>query len=78
MHSTAKYSIPVFLTIQEVSEILGIPVGTLYNRVSAGNFITYYKFGKLLKFKKQDVLDYIESCKIEPIHRQASSIESFQ
>ena len=38
-----------YLTIKEVSELLSIPVGTLYNYVSSGK-IPYFKIGGHVRF----------------------------
>lgn len=43
-----------YLNIDELSEYLGIKKKTLYNKTNRGE-IPYFKFGRLIRFKKSDV-----------------------
>ncbi len=51
-----------FLTINEVSEYLNIGIKTLYAKT---NFIPHYKVGRLLRFKKEDIDQWMESNRTE-------------
>jgi excisionase family DNA binding protein len=44
-----------YLTVDEVSEYLGLSVGTIYNKVSSGD-IPFHKFGaKIIRFRKDEI-----------------------
>lgn len=60
-----------YIGINELSEHLGIKRSTLYARV-ADRQIPFYRFGRLIRFKKTEINDWIESLKQEP----ASSIDN--
>ena len=58
--TNAKYDIGItrnFLTIQGVSQYLGIKPKTLYARVKE---IPHYKIGRLIRFKREDVDAWME------------------
>jgi excisionase family DNA binding protein len=55
-----------FLTIDEVSEYLGIKKSSLYVKVERKE-IPYYKIGHLLRFKKSDIDSWMEKLKSEPV-----------
>ena len=52
---TAKY-----LTVEQVMEILGVSRSTIHNWTCSKQ-ITYYKFGKTLRFKESDIAIFIDS-----------------
>ena len=64
-----------FLTIDELSNYLNIKKSTLYVMVEKGA-ITYYRVGKLIRFKKEDVDDWMEGNKKEgvPVGKKATQI----
>ncbi len=43
-----------YLSIEELSEYLGIKKKTLYNKANRGE-IPHFKFGRLVRFKKSDI-----------------------
>ncbi len=64
-----------FLTIDEVSEYLGIKKSSLYAKVERKE-IPYYKVGRLVRFKKSDIDPWMEKFKSEPLdlHAEAGRI----
>jgi excisionase family DNA binding protein len=59
-------SIKRFYTIQEVSEYLGIEVSTLYAWVHTRQ-IPYYKIGRLVKFKVEEIEQWVNQRKVEVV-----------
>ena len=55
-----------FLTIDEVSEYLGIKKSSLYAKVERKE-IPHYKVGRLLRFKKSDIDPWMEKLKSAPV-----------
>jgi len=53
-----------FLNIKEVSQYLGIKISTLYFYVENGD-IPHYRIGRLIRFKKQEVDQWMEGNKKE-------------
>ena len=48
------------LTTQQASEFLGIPAQTLVNwRFNQRYALPYVKFGKLVRYKKSDLVEFI-------------------
>jgi len=54
-----------FLNTEETAELLGLRVGTLENMRREGKSIPYFKFGRHIKYKRSDVIDYIQGQKVE-------------
>ena len=54
------------LTIDELSDHLGIKKSSLYSKVERKQ-IPYYKIGHLLRFKKSDIDSWMEKLKSEPV-----------
>jgi excisionase family DNA binding protein len=49
------------LSIQEVSDYLGVSPQTIYNKLSAGTFpIKTKRIGRRLKWDRRDVIRYLE------------------
>ncbi len=63
-----------FLTIEEVSEYLGIKKSSLYAKVERKE-IPYYKVGRLIRFKKSDIDPWMEKFKTEPLDLHAKARE---
>ena len=55
-----------FLNINEVSEYLGLKKSTLYFYVENGD-IPHYRIGRLIRFKKQEVNQWMEGNRKERI-----------
>jgi excisionase family DNA binding protein len=56
-----------FLTINEVSEYFGIKKSTLYFHVENGD-IPHYRIGRLIRFRKQDIDQWMAANKKETIN----------
>jgi len=52
--------------IEELADWLELSKNTIYNYTCAKK-IPYYKIGKILRFKKADICDWIEKQRIEAI-----------
>ena len=55
-----------FLDIHDLSECLSIKRSTLYAKVKAGE-IPHYKFGRLIRFKRNDVDAWMETHRVKEI-----------
>ena len=55
-----------FLTIDELSEYLGIKKSSLYAKVERGD-IPHYKIDRLIRFKKSDIDLWMEGLKRQPV-----------
>ena len=53
-----------FLTIDELSQYLGIKKSNLYAKVERKE-IPFYRFGRLIVFKKEEVDAFMEKCRVE-------------
>ena len=53
-----------FLTIDELSQYLGIKKSNLYAKVERKE-IPFYRFGRLIMFKKAEVDAFMEKCRVE-------------
>ena len=51
-------SIPIILSFQNVCDILGISKNTLRKIIQA-NELDYFKIGKQIRFRKEDLEEYI-------------------
>jgi len=60
-------SSPQFLTELEVSQMTKIALPTLRNHRFRGMGIPYYKIGKSVRYRLQDVLDYMESKRVTTV-----------
>jgi predicted site-specific integrase-resolvase len=50
----------------QASKLLGVSHQTLRQSIRYKGRIRYYKVNNRVSYKVQDVLDYLEACKIEP------------
>ena len=55
-----------FLSIGDLSEVLGIKKSTLYSLVENGE-LPHYKIGRLVRFKRNDVDAWMESHRVKEI-----------
>lgn len=53
-----------FLTIDELSHYLGIKKSNLYSKVERKE-IPFYRFGRLIMFKKEEIDSFMEKCRVE-------------
>ena len=61
-----------FLVIDELSQYLGIKKSSLYSMVERRE-IPFYKIGRLVRFKKEDIDAWVESLKFEVVSPQAEA-----
>ena len=65
MSNSEHVSAITWLSTKAAAELLGITPRTLYRFIDEGD-IPGYKFGRVIRIKKADVLEYIDTCQIEP------------
>lgn len=53
-----------FLNEKEVSNQTGLSVSALRKHREKNFGIPYYKLGKLVRYKEEDVIEFIENCKV--------------
>lgn len=53
------------ITEQEVSDITGIPMTTLRNQRYKGQGFPFYKIGRMVRYKRREVLGIIEESRVE-------------
>lgn len=53
-----------YLSEKAVSEMTGVPVKSLQQNRFHRKGLPYVKFGKLVRYDLQDVVNYLEGCKI--------------
>jgi excisionase family DNA binding protein len=49
------------LSIEEVAALLQLPVRTIYKQRSMGQFCPAYKIGRHLRWKRGELMDWIET-----------------
>jgi excisionase family DNA binding protein len=49
------------LSIEEVAALLQLPVRTIYKQRSMGQFCPAYKIGRYLRWKRGELMDWIET-----------------
>ena len=66
----------VFLTIDELSQYLGIKKSNLYFKVERRE-IPFYRVGRLILFKKDEVDSFMDKCRVEcvDIKKEAARIQ---
>jgi excisionase family DNA binding protein len=52
-----------FLTVDDVMQILNLPKGFVYEhtREGSGDPLPHFRFGKYLRFKEQEIREWIEA-----------------
>lgn len=55
---------PQYLNEHQVSDITNLALSTLRNQRFQGRGIPYYKVGRAVRYNYQDVIDFMEACKI--------------
>ena len=56
-----------YITEKEVAEITSLALSTLRNERFLGKGIPYYKKGKSVRYKYEDVIEFMESRRIETV-----------
>lgn len=64
-----------WLNTAGTAQLLGVTPRTVYTFVNDGS-LPGYRFGRVIRFKRSDVLDFIEGCRIEPGRLGSSSLGS--
>ena len=57
--------IPKYVNIEQLSNAISISVNTIYTWVNQ-RYIPYYKFGKAVRFKVEETVNWLEARKVEP------------
>ena len=55
-----------YLTEREVSQLTGRALSTLRNDRQTGNGFPYVKWGRFVRYREKDVIDFMESRKVVP------------
>ena len=66
--SNADNKIKAFFTPEELAEFLAISKATVYRLVGKRQ-LPFHKIGGVLRFKKADIEEYLETGRVEPIVR---------
>jgi excisionase family DNA binding protein len=64
---------PEFFSIDELSRYLSVKKSTLYAKVEAGE-IPFYRVGRLLRFRKQDIDQMMEAARRDPVEAKISAM----
>ena len=56
----------IWIPEQEVSVITGIAVQTLRNERSQGKGFTYYKRGRMVRYKRPEIIEDMDQCRVVP------------
>ena len=51
------------MNIEQVAEMLGVKVSTIYSWVSQ-QYIPHYKIGRLVRFDKREVLEWVQNLRV--------------
>lgn len=54
-----------FLNVQQAASFLGVSSDTIYSWTMKKT-IPFYKMGRLVRFKKSDLINHMESLRVEP------------
>lgn len=55
-----------YLTDREVSQLTGRALSTLKNDRTAGRGFPFIKWGRFVRYRKTDIIDFMESKKVIP------------
>ncbi|TLD41849.1 MAG: hypothetical protein JETT_1866 [Candidatus Jettenia ecosi] len=61
----AKNEDSEYLNVNQVATFLGVSVDTVYSWTMRKS-IPFYKLGKLVRFKRSELIAYMDSLKVEP------------
>jgi predicted DNA-binding transcriptional regulator AlpA len=59
-----------YLTEREVVELTGRALSTLRNDRATGRGFPYVKWGRFVRYRKRDVIAFMESHKVKPMGNQ--------
>lgn len=54
-----------WMSTADAAEYLGVQSRTLYRFIDEGR-LPAYRFGRVIRLKRDDVDDFVQSCRIEP------------
>jgi predicted DNA-binding transcriptional regulator AlpA len=60
---------PKYLTEREVSQITNLALPTLRNYRQQGRGPAYFKAGRAVRYRVEDVIGYMEKNRVEPTNR---------
>lgn len=64
-------TIPLLIPVESVAELLGISPRSVWRRLSSGEMIEPIKIGKSVRWRRQEVVDWVEAgCPIPVIERK--------
>lgn len=62
---------PLLISVESVAELLGISPRSVWRRLSSGEMIEPIKIGKSVRWRRQEVIDWVEAgCPIPVIERK--------
>jgi len=73
---TVAWGLEPLLSVAELADYLGVPVGTVYDWRSNGSGPVGYRFGKHVKFAVSDVRAWVEAARDRPTGLAASSVQA--
>ena len=63
----------MWLCVKELSDYLKVKEKTLYSLVSRG-VIPHYRIGKLVRFRQDEIDDWMEAKRVKPLKKQVDKI----
>lgn len=57
----------LFIGVEETAELMGLTPRHIYHMVAA-KAIPYYKPTRKVLFKRSEIIEYMESCRIKPVY----------
>ena len=54
-----------WLSTADAAEYLGVQSRTLYRFIDEGHLVAY-RFGRVIRLQRRDVVAFVQSCRIEP------------
>ena len=62
---------PLLISVESVAELLGISPRSVWRRLSSGEMIEPIKIGKSVRWRRQEVIDWVEAgCPVPVIERK--------
>ncbi len=60
-----QQSTPIFLSPDQLAKLLKLSKATVY-RLIEKRALPFYKIGGSLRFKQNEIMEYVEKCRIKP------------